>query len=271
MPARGYGAASDRVRSVDLKVRGRLALVTGASSGIGRAIALALAAEGVRVAVAARRADLLEEVAERARGAGAPEAQGFPVDLSDAAAVDGMLASVRDRMGDVEILILNGGGPKPGTYQQVTAADWEAAHRSTLRAMLQLVDGVLPAMRSRRWGRIVALASTSVEQPISNLVLSNAYRTALVAALKTLSGEVAREGITVNAIATGRVATDRLFAIYGSEAEMREAAEREVPAGRVATPEEFAPPVAFLCGEGAGYVTGQTIAIDGGLVRGLFG
>jgi 3-oxoacyl-[acyl-carrier protein] reductase len=256
---------------VDLAIRGRVALVTGASSGIGEAVALALAAEGVRLAIAARRADRLERVAERARAAGAQEACAFPVDLADETSVGAMFAAVAERFGNVDILVANGGGPKPGTYTQTERAAWDVAHRSTLRAMLDLVDGVLPGMRARQWGRIVALTSTSVEQPIANLVLSNAYRTALVAALKTLAGEVAREGITVNAIATGRVATDRLRELYGSDEEMKRAAENDVPAGRVATPEEYAPLVAFLCGEGARYVTGQTIAIDGGLVRGLFG
>lgn len=182
-----------------------------------------------------------------------------------------MLGGVRDVFGTVDIAVLNGGGPKPGTFTSTALADWDAAYRGVLRSMLSLVDGVLPAMRGNRWGRIVALTSTSVKQPIDTLVLSNAFRTALVAALRTLANEVAAEGITVNCIATGRVATDRLRALYGDSDEAMHVAAAEVPIGRIATPEEFAPTIAFLCSQPASYVTGQTISVDGGLTRGLFG
>ena len=159
---------------------------------------------------------------------------------------------MRSAYGDVDIAILNGGGPKPGKFSDVSLDDWDAAYRLVLRGMLDLVDGLVPAMRANRWGRVVALTSTSVKQPLETLVLSNAFRTALVSTLKTLSGEVARDGVTVNCIATGRVETDRLRALYGNdEAALRSAAAAEVPAGRVATPCEFAPIVTFLCGEPA--------------------
>lgn len=255
---------------MDLGIQGKVALVTGASSGIGEAVALALAAEGVRLAVAARRTQLLAEVAQRAKEAGARDARAFTVDLGDASNVRAMLGEVESVFGKVDVLVANGGGPKPGAYQQLSPQDWDIGYRSTLRAMLDLVDGVLPGMKAKRWGRIVALTSTSVKQPIPNLVLSDAFRTGLVAALKSLAGDVARDGITVNAIATGRIATDRLRQVYGDEAAMREAVQ-DIPIGRIATPQEFAPLVAFLCGEPARYVTGQTISIDGGLIRGLFG
>jgi 3-oxoacyl-[acyl-carrier protein] reductase len=256
---------------VDLGIRGKVALVTGASSGIGEAVALALAAEGVKLGVAARRMERLETVAERARAAGAADARAFALDLADPQSVGSMLAALKRAFGDVDILVANGGGPKPGAYLEIERADWETGYRTTLRAMLDLVDGTIAGMRARRWGRIVALTSTSVKQPIPNLVLSNAFRTALVSTLKTLSNDVARDGVTVNAIATGRVATDRLRELYGSDAEMEQAAQREVPMGRVAMPHEYAPLVAFLCGEPARYITGQTIAVDGGLLRGVFG
>lgn len=259
---------------MDLGIRGKTALVTGASAGIGEAIALALAAEGANVAVAARRKERVDDVATRARAAGASDAAGFIYDQLQPESVAALTRDVAARFGPIDILVVNGGGPKPGTYTQVAPADWDAAYNSVLKSALLLIDGVLPAMRERRWGRIVALTSAAVKEPMPQLVLSNAYRTALVAALKTLAGEVAPEGITVNAIATGRVMTDRFLQIYAGEGGIEGAKARGtagVPIGRPATPEEFAPPVAFLCGVPASYITGQTIAIDGGMVKGTFG
>jgi 3-oxoacyl-[acyl-carrier protein] reductase len=255
---------------VDLGIRGRVALVTGASSGIGEAIALALAQEGATIAVAARRLDRLESVALEAKKRGANAAYAFGVDFERPGSVDALLAQVRERLGDVQILVANSGGPKAGTFLDLTLDDWDFGYRNTLRSMLELVRGVVPSMTAGGWGRIVALTSTSVKQPIPNLALSNAFRTALVSALKSLSLEVARAGVTVNAIATGRVLTDRLRHLYPDEDAIHRAAASEVPVGRVATPAEFAPLVAFLCGEPAGYVTGQTIAIDGGLIKALY-
>jgi 3-oxoacyl-[acyl-carrier protein] reductase len=193
----------------------------------------------------------------------------FAADLDEPASIDRLLADVRKAFGDPAILVANSGGPPPGNFSQLELPQWDEGYRSTLRNMLQLVQGVVPAMRAQRWGRIVALTSSAVKQPIPTLALSNAFRIALVAALKTLAIEVAKDGVTVNAIATGRVLTDRLRHLYPDDAALREAAERDVPAGHVATPAEFAPMAAFLCGDPAGYVTGQTIAVDGGLIKGL--
>jgi 3-oxoacyl-[acyl-carrier protein] reductase len=256
---------------MDLKIRGKVALVTGASSGLGEACALELAREGVRVAVAARRMEELERVAALAREQGSPDARPFAVDLSDTRSIDRLLRDVRDAFGGVDILIANSGGPKPGALTQTAPADWDAAYQSLLRSMLQLVEGVVPGMRERHWGRIVALTSTSVKQPIHTLALSNMFRTALVSALKTLSPEVAKDGVTVNAIATGRIETARLRSLYGNDAAAMQRAGSEVPIGRIAQPDEFAPLAVFLCGEPARYITGQTIAVDGGLISGLFG
>ena len=255
---------------MDLGIAGKVALVTGASSGIGEAVALALAPEKAKLAIAARRRELLDAVAQRARQKGAADAAAFVADQTSVPSLQALVRDVEATLGPVESLVINGGGPKPGTYTQMTPADWDQGYALTLRSALALVDAVLPSMRKKRWGRIVALESISVKQPIGNLVLSNAFRTAVVSALKTLSAEVAAEGITVNAIATGLVETDRFRALYDTPEKRRKALE-QIPIGRPATPEEFAPLVAFLCSEPARYVTGQTISIDGGRTSGLFG
>jgi 3-oxoacyl-[acyl-carrier protein] reductase len=255
---------------MDLGIRGKVALITGASSGIGEAVALSLAREGARVAVAARRLDQLEDVARRAREAGASEALALAADQSDEGSLRALCAGVEAKLGSIEILIVNGGGPRFGTFTQATPADWDAAYALTLQSALRLVSAVLPGMRARKWGRIVALASSSVKQPIPGLVLSNAFRSAVTSALKTLSSEVAAEGVTINTIATGMVETDRFRSLYDTPAKAAAVAAR-IPMQRAAAPAEFAPLVTFLCGEPASYITGQTISIDGGLTAGLFG
>jgi 3-oxoacyl-[acyl-carrier protein] reductase len=256
---------------VDFGIRGRTALVCGASSGIGAAVALALAGEGVALVLGARDVERLETVAREARQRGAASAHALALDLEDPGSIDAMIAAARRACGELDIVILNGGGPRAGRPTEMSTDDWDRAYRLLLRSMLVVLERIVPPMRTRGWGRIVALTSTSVKQPIDTLVLSNTFRTALVAALRTLATEVAADGITVNCVATGRIETDRLRALYGNDEQKLHEAAREVPIGRIATPDEFAPMVAFLCSEPARYVTGQTISIDGGLVRGLFG
>lgn len=253
---------------MELGIRGRLALITGASSGLGRACALALAAEGARIAVGARRVDLLEGVAAEARALGSPDAQAYALDLADPASIDAMLASMREKQGDAEMLILNSGPPKAGAVANLTLADWDAAYGPALRSMLQITYAVLPAMRERGWGRIVNLASSGIKTPIPNLALSTGFRAALLGALKTLSREVAGDGVTVNVIATGKIATERARSFY-KEPGAWEKQQGEIPFGRFGEPDELAPIVAFLCGDGAKYISGTTISVDGGLAPGL--
>ena len=253
---------------MELAIRGRLAIVTGASSGLGRACALALAAEGVRLAVGARRTELLASLVDEARAAGSPEAVDYKLDLADPASIDAMLAAVREDQGDASILIANSGPPKVGAVANLSLADWDAAYGPTMRSMLQLVLAVVPAMRENKWGRIINLSSSSIKTPMANLALSNAYRAGLAGALKTLSREVAADGVTINVIATGKIETARARAVYADPAAWAKQ-QGEIPFGRFGTPEEFAPLVAFLCGEGARYISGTTISVDGGLAPGL--
>jgi 3-oxoacyl-[acyl-carrier protein] reductase len=246
---------------VDLGITGKVALVMGASRGIGRGIATALAREGARVAVSARSADALEELAAETGGAA------FPADTDDLDRVGSLPGEVAAQLGPVEILVVNTGGPPTGGALENPREEWEGAYRSLVLAPRALVEAALPAMRERRWGRIVNVASTSVREPIPHLGLSNVHRMAAVGFLKTLADEVAADGITVNTIATGRFATDRAADNYGSLEAAEEAARRQVPAARLGSPEEFGDLVAFLASERAGYLTGAVIPLDGGMLR----
>jgi len=248
---------------VDLGIFGRTALVLGASRGIGRGIAVALAREGVRVALASRSRERLEETVAEIEG----KAVSFEADTSDLDRLAALPGEVESELGPVDILVTNTGGPPLGGALDNPRDEWELAYRSLVLAPRTLVEAALPGMRERRWGRIVNVSSSSVVEPLPNLALSNAHRMATVGFLKTLAGEVADDGVTVNTVATGRFATDRLASNWGSWEEMERHAHAGVPAGRLGQPEEYGDLVAFLCSERAGYLTGTVIPLDGGLLR----
>jgi 3-oxoacyl-[acyl-carrier protein] reductase len=251
---------------MDLGIEGKVALVMGASRGIGRGTAAVLAREGARVAIASRSLERLEEAAAEIGPAAAP----FVADASDPERLAGLPAAVEADLGPVEILVLNTGGPPFGGALDHDPKEWEAAYRSLVLAPRVLAGAVVPGMRERGWGRIVNVGSNTTREPNPALNLSNAHRMAAVGFLKTLAGEVAGDGITVNTVATGRFATDRLADHGGSLAGAEEAARSEVPAGRLGTPEEYGDLVAFLCSERAAYLTGAVIPLDGGLLRSAF-
>jgi 3-oxoacyl-[acyl-carrier protein] reductase len=251
---------------MDLGLAGRTALVMGASRGIGRAIAAALAREGCRVAIASRSRERIEEAAAAIEPSPTP----FVADASDLERLAALPGEVEEALGPIDILIANTGGPPFGGALDHELADWEAAYRSLVLAPRVLAAAVVPGMRERGWGRIVNVGSTSTREPIPGLNLSNAHRMAAVGFLKTLATEVAGDGVTVNTIATGRFATERLADTSGSLDGAEEAAKQEVPAGRLGRPEEYGDLVAFLCSERAAYVTGAVIPIDGGILRSAF-
>ncbi|HVW17435.1 MAG TPA: SDR family oxidoreductase [Solirubrobacteraceae bacterium] len=249
---------------MDLGLAGRVALVTGASRGIGRAIAAELAAEGARVAISSRSLERTEPVAREIG------AEAFAWDSADLDGAPRLLAAVAERLGPIDVLVCNTGGP-PGGPDALgfTREQWEQAYRTLVLGPMALVEAVVPAMRERGWGRVLNVASTTAIEPTTNLVLSNAHRVAMVAAFKTIAREVAAEGVTLNTLLPGRIATDRLVELYGSLEQAEEAARAVVPADRLGSVEDMAAAAAFLCSARAGYVTGQRLAIDGGLLQSI--
>jgi 3-oxoacyl-[acyl-carrier protein] reductase len=252
---------------MDLQISGKKALVLGASRGLGAAIAAGLAAEGVQVFAAARSADKIEATDNIVPVA---------VDLSDAASV-AALVEMLTAQGGVDIVVNNSGGPKAGPALGQSTESWVAAFQSMATSIFSITDAMLAGMIERKWGRVITIGSSGVVQPIANLALSNGVRAAVAGWSKTLASEVARHGITVNMILPGRIATDRVRELDGIKAEktgaslesVQEASRNEIPVGRYGKPEEFAAVAVFLASSQASYVTGSSIRVDGGMIRGL--
>jgi len=239
---------------MDLGLRERVALVTGGSRGIGAGAAAALAAEGARVAVAARTPESVEEAAARL-----PGARGYVFDSGDLDAVGPLLDAVEADLGPVDVYVANTGGPPAGEDPLGFAREkWEAAHRTLVLSPMTVLERVLPGMRERGFGRVVAISSSAVREPIPILQLSNAHRPGLIAAFKVLARQAAADGVTLNTILPGRIATERALSVAGD-------ASAAIPAGRMGTAEEVGAAVAFLASAQAGYITGTTLLVDGGL------
>jgi len=244
---------------MDLGLRERRALVMGASSGLGRAIAETLVAEGARVTICARGEDRLRRTAE--------EIGALPMacDLSAPGAAAELVRSAETELGGLDILVTNTGGPPTGSFAEIDAAAWEAGFRGLWLSASEAIRAALPGMRARGWGRVLLVTSVSAREPIGRLTVSNALRAGLLGLANSLSREVAAEGVTVNALLPGYTRTERLAELGLAE----EAMTADVPAGRLAEPEELGALAAFLASARAGYITGQAIACDGGYVRGI--
>ncbi len=258
---------------MDLGLHGRVALVTAASKGMGKACALGFAAEGARVAMCARTESELRAAADEVRAKTGAEVLAVAADVTRAEDVRRLVARTREAFGGVDVLVANCGGPARGDFDEVTDEQWYGAFEVSLLSVVRLVREVVPLMRQKRWGRILTIQSVSVKQPVEGLLLSNAVRPGVAGLAKTLSAQLGRDNITVNVVCPGRIMTDRFLggarqAGLPVDAYVTQAS-RDVPLGRIGTPEEFASVVVFLASERAAYVTGVTLQVDGGLVRGI--
>jgi 3-oxoacyl-[acyl-carrier protein] reductase len=262
---------------MDLGIAGRVALVSASSTGIGRAVALALAAEGCRVALCARRRGPLAEAAAAIERETRAEVLGITADVTVPADISRTVREVQGRFGPIDILVNNAGGPPPGGFDETSPEAWDEAFRLTLRSAVLLCREVVPGMKERRWGRVVNLASISVKQPIDGLILSNSIRAGVAGFGKTLATECAPYNVLVNTLCPGYILTERLTELAEVRAakagvsveDMMSTMKSNVPVRRIGAPEEIASVAAFLCSERASYVTGTVLQVDGGLCRSL--
>jgi 3-oxoacyl-[acyl-carrier protein] reductase len=262
---------------MDLGLDGKVALVTGASQGIGFGIANELAREGAKVAISSRTKERIEAAAQeieaaagaRDSGAADPRVRGYVHDTVDLDAAPDLVESVERDLGPIDILVTNTGGPPGGDPLEFTREQWEAAHRELVVAAIEMIELVVPGMRERGFGRVVSVSSSAAKEPIPSLLLSSAHRPGLLGAFKVLAKKLAGDGITLNTILPGRIATDRISHLHGSIEKAQEVARDEIPAGRLGEQEEIAAAAAFLCSERASYITGVALLVDGGLTSSL--
>lgn len=262
---------------MDLGIRGKVALVCAASKGLGYASALCLAREGVKVAICSRSKEAIEVAAETIRKETGAEVLPLVADVTVEADLNRIVEETTALWGGVDILVPNSGGPPAGTFETLGEDKWQMALDSTLFSTTRLIRLVLPHMKEAGWGRIIVITSTSARQPIAGLLLSNSIRAGVIGLLKTLSTEFATMGITVNNVAPGSFATDRIAHLLNIRAkdagttveEARKVMESRIPMGRLGQPEELGRAVTFLASEAASYITGQTLLVDGGQTLGL--
>ena len=263
---------------MDLGLKGRVAIVAAASKGLGRAVAEELAREGTHVAICARTASTLAETAAHISQTTSKEVFQQALDVTDSSAVASFVAAVEARFGRLDICVTNSGGPPSNPFKNTSAEDWRTALDQLLMSTIYFAKETLPRMQKNKWGRLITITSSAVKQPVDGLLLSNSVRAAVTGLSRTLANEYAADGITVNNVCPGFTRTARLDTLASTISARTGATpeeifagwEREIPAGRVGTPQEFAAVVAFLASERASYVNGTSIAVDGGLVRSLF-
>ncbi|MGE5362733.1 MAG: SDR family oxidoreductase [Bacteroidota bacterium] len=263
---------------MDLQLNNKVVLVTASSTGIGRAVAEAFAQEGCQIAICARTKEDLVKAATEIKKMHGIEPLWCVCDINVEKDILNTLDVVRRHFGDIDILVNNSGGPVAGIFENLTDEHWQAAFEQVLLSVVRFSRGVIQPMKEKRWGRIINITSIAVKQPMGNLMLSNSLRNAITGLSKTLSNELSEYNITVNNIAPGYTLTSRLYELAVARAKVTGGSHehtlaemaKEVPLNRLARPDEIAAAVVFLASEKAGYITGTTLQVDGGLFKGIF-
>ncbi|HEY8689932.1 MAG TPA: SDR family oxidoreductase [Chitinophagaceae bacterium] len=254
---------------MELGLKNKVAFVAASSQGLGKSVALELAQEGANIIICGRNKDNLQKTKLEIENQINKEVLAFTGDLSISAEREQIIKSALQAYSTIDILITNAGGPPTGKIEELKQEDWDQAYNSLLASVVGLVNGFLPGMKQQRWGRIISITSMAVKQPINNLMLSNSVRASVVGLMKTLANEVAMYNITVNNVMPGYTETERLKGLIENNPSFA-LAKTEIPLGRFGKPEEFAAAVAFLASGRASYITGVSLAIDGGWTKGMF-
>jgi len=253
---------------MELGLQNKTAFVAASSQGLGKAVAIELAQEGANVIINGRQKENLEQTKSEIESKTKKKVIAVSGDLSVAQEREQVIANALQAYGSIDILVTNSGGPPSGKFESFKEQDWDKAYHQLVTSTVGLLNGFLPGMKQKRWGRIIAITSMTVKQPINNLVLSNSVRVSVVGLIKTLSNELAEYNITVNNVMPGYTETDRLKELMETTPSFA-SAKSEVPMGRFGKPEEFAAAVAFLASERASFITGVSLAVDGGWMKGL--
>lgn len=251
---------------MDLGLKDKIAFIAASSDGLGKAVATELAREGSKVVINGRDADRLAATQKEITALSENEITAVKGDLSLSKDRDNILATVLEKYENLDILVTNVGGPPAGKFEELDQAAWDRAYEQLLKSTVSLIHGFLPAMKDRPWGRIIAITSQAVKQPVKNLILSNAVRASIVGLTKTLASELGPYNITVNNVMPGYTQTSRLKQLIAANPAFAEGV-KEVPLGRFAQPEEFAAAVTFLASKRASYITGVSLAVDGGWIK----
>jgi 3-oxoacyl-[acyl-carrier protein] reductase len=254
---------------MDLGLKNKVAFVAASSKGLGKSVALELAQEGAIVIINGRNKDDLEKTKQEIEKQTNADILALTGDLSIPAERDSIIKSALQSYSTIDILITNTGGPPTGKIDELKQEDWDKAYNNLLASVVVLVNGFLPGMKQQKWGRIISITSMAVKQPVNNLILSNSVRASVVGLMKTLSNELAVYNITVNNVMPGYTETERLKELIDKNPSFA-SAKNEIPLGRFGKPEEFAAAVAFLASERASYITGVSLAVDGGWIKGMF-